>query len=99
MLLDAGRSDESEGPAVDENAMQHEGRQAEGVIAVEVRQKDGLDGARINPEPVHVRKQRGAAVQQHAAVDHHGPVVAVERKRRAAPEERELYAMVTAGLR
>ena len=41
----------------------------------------------------------GAAIQQHAAVHDDGSVVAVQRKRGAATEERELYAMVTAGFR
>ena len=31
--------------------------------------------------------------------EHHGPVVAIERERGAATEERELYAMVTAWFR
>ena len=66
---------------------------------MEMREKDRLDGARVDAEPVHVGEQRRAAIEQHPAVDHHGPVVAVKRKRRAAAEERELYAMVTAGLR
>jgi hypothetical protein len=39
---------------------------------------------------MQMRKQRRATIQQHTAIDHHGPVVAVERKRRAATEEAEL---------
>jgi hypothetical protein len=46
-----------------------------------------------------VRKQRRAAIQQQPPIDDDGPVVAVQRKRRTAPEERELYATVTAWLR
>src|SRR5439155_11998860 len=99
VLLDAGRPDKGDWPPVHKDAMQDERRQAQRVVAVEVREKNGLDAAWIDPEPVHVGQQRRAAVQQHAAVDNHSPVVAVQRERRAAAEERELYAMVTAGLR
>src|SRR2546427_452888 len=97
--LDAGRADESERTPVDENAMQHEGRQAESVVAVKMGDEDDLDVAWVDSKTMHVRQERRAAVQEHAAIDHHGPVVAVQRERRAAAEERELYAMVTAGLR
>src|SRR5205814_10414944 len=48
---------------------------------------------------VHVGEQRRAPIRKQAAVDQHSPVVAVERERRTAAGERELYAMVTAGLR
>jgi hypothetical protein len=48
---------------------------------------------------MHVRQEGRTAVQQHAAIDHDGPVVAVQRVRGAATEERELYAMVTAWFR
>src|SRR5439155_12128411 len=99
VLLDAGRADESERTPVDENAMQDEGRQAESVVAVKMGDEDDLDVAWVDSETMHVRQEQGAAVQEHAAIDHHGPVVAVQRERRAAAEERELYAMVTAGLR
>src|SRR5690348_7997064 len=97
--LDSIRPDERDGPAVDKDAVEHERRQAEGVVTVEVGQEDDLDAARVDPEPVHVRQQRRSSIQEHTSIHHHGPVVAVERERRAAAEERELYAMVTAGLR
>jgi hypothetical protein len=99
VLLDAGGADERQGPAVDEDAMQDERRQAERVVAVEVGEEHDLDVAGIDAEAVHVREQRRTAVQQDAPVDDHRPVVAVERERGAATEEGELYAMVTAGLR
>jgi hypothetical protein len=79
--------------------MQDERRQTECVVAVEVGHEDDLYVPRVDTQAVHVREQRRAAVQQHAPVDDHRPVVAVERERRTAAEERELYAMVTAGLR
>jgi len=37
-----------------------------------------------------VWKQRGAAVEEEAAVDYNGSVVPIQRKRRAGTEEREL---------
>jgi hypothetical protein len=43
-----------------------------------------------------VGKQWRATIQQQPSIDNDGPVVAVQRKRRTAPEERELYATVTA---
>jgi hypothetical protein len=43
-----------------------------------------------------VRQQRRSAIEEQATIDHDSSVVAVRRKRRTAPEERELYAMVTA---
>jgi hypothetical protein len=66
---------------------------------MEVGEEHDLDVARIDAESMHVRQERRATVQEHAAVHHHGPVVAVERERGAATKERELYAMVTAGFR
>jgi hypothetical protein len=76
--------------------VQDERWQAEGVITVEVSDEHDLDGAGIQAEPVHVRQQWRAAIQQHTSIDDDGPVVAVQRKRRTAPEEGELYATVTA---
>jgi hypothetical protein len=69
------------------------------VVAVEVGDEDDFDVAGINPEPVHVRKERRSAIEEHAAVHHDGPVVAVQRVRGSAAEKREPYAMVTAGFR
>jgi hypothetical protein len=37
-----------------------------------------------------MRKQGRASIEQHAAIDHHGSVVPIERERRAGTEEREL---------
>ena len=79
--------------------MQDERRKPECVVTVEMRQEDGLDAAGIDPEAVHVGEQGRASIEQHPAVHHHRPVVAVERESRSATEERELYAMVTAGFR
>jgi hypothetical protein len=42
-----------------------------------------------------VRKERRAAVEKQAAIDHDGSVVPIKRERRPGTEERELYAMVT----
>jgi hypothetical protein len=75
--------------------VQHEGRQSEGVVAVEVREEDSLDRARVNADAPHVREQGRAAIKEQAAIDHDCPVVPVQRERRAGTEERELYAMVT----
>ena len=69
------------------------------MIAVEVREKDDGNVAWVDAQAMHVRQQGRATVEKHAAVEHHGPVVAVEREGRPATEERELYAMVTAGFR
>ena len=55
--------------------------------------------ARVDSQAVHVGKQGRSSIEEHAAIDHHGSVVAVERESGSATEERELYAMVTAGLR
>jgi hypothetical protein len=41
-------------------------------------------------------QQRRAAIKQQAAIHNDCPVVAIERERRAATQEGELYAMVTA---
>jgi hypothetical protein len=79
--------------------VQDECGQAQRVIAVKMRDEDDSDVARVDTEPVHVRQQGRPAIQQHAAIDDDGPVVAVERIRRAAAEESELYATVTAGFR
>jgi hypothetical protein len=96
VILDSRRADKSQGPAVDEHAVQDEWRQAERVITVEVSDEDNLDGAGIQAEAVHMRQQWRAAIQQHTSIDDDGPVVAVQRERRTAPEECELYATVTA---
>src|SRR5207302_846797 len=69
--------------------------QAQRVIAMEVSKEHDLDIAGVHAQSVHVRQKRRAAIQEHAAVDHDGPVVAVKRERRPAAEEREPYAMVT----
>jgi hypothetical protein len=70
--------------------VQHEWREAEHVVAVKVRQEDGLDVSRVNADAVEVRQQRRAAIKQQTAIHHNRPVVTVERKRRAATEKREL---------
>ena len=79
--------------------MQHERRQAQRVVAVKVRDENDGDIARVDSDAVHMRKQGRAAIEQHAAVDDDGPVVAVQRIGRPAAEEGELYAMVTAWFR
>jgi hypothetical protein len=64
-----------------------------------MREEHDLDRARIDAHAIHVRKQRRTPIQQETTVHHHGPVVAIRRKRRTGTEERELQAMVTAGFR
>jgi hypothetical protein len=70
--------------------MQDERRQAERVIAVEMREEHGLDRARLNPDATQVREQGRTSIEEQAAIDHNGPVVPVQRERRAGTEEREL---------
>jgi hypothetical protein len=60
--------------------MQNEWRQAERVVAVEVREEDDVYRARIHSYAAHVRQKWGAAIQQQAAIDDDRPVIAVGRK-------------------
>ncbi|GAC1505534.1 MAG: hypothetical protein NVS1B3_03950 [Candidatus Dormibacteraceae bacterium] len=69
------------------------------MVAMEVREEDGLDVARVDADSTHVRKQRRTAIEEQTAVHHHSAVVPVRRKCGAGTEEGELYAMVTDGLR
>jgi hypothetical protein len=62
-------------------------------------EEDRVDVARIDTDPAHVRQQRRSAIEEQAAIHHHGPVVTIRRKGGACAEERDLYAMVTDGLR
>jgi hypothetical protein len=70
--------------------MEHERRQAERVIAMKMRQEDGVDSAGVHAHAPHVRKKRRAPVQQQAAVHHHRPVVTVGGKGRPGTEEGQL---------
>jgi len=79
--------------------MQDERREPQRVVTVEMGEEDGLDAAGIDTQAVHVGKQGRASIEQDPTVHHHRSVVAVERESRSATEERELYAMVTAGFR
>lgn len=73
--------------------------QAQGVVAVEMGQEDDVDRPRIDAEPVQVRQQRRAAVEQEVPVDDDPGVVAFERERRSRSQEGEPQAMVTPGFR
>jgi hypothetical protein len=53
-------------------------RQAERVVAVEVGQEDDVDRSRVDAEPVQVRQQRSAAIEQDVPVDDDPGVVALE---------------------
>jgi hypothetical protein len=55
-----------------------------------MREEHSLDRARVYADAAHVREQRRAAIEEQAAIDHDGSVVAVQRERRAGTEEREL---------
>ncbi len=90
MARHTGGPDEDERPAVDEDPVQDERRQAQHVVAVEVGQEDDLDVAGVDTQAVHVREKGRAAVQQHPAVRDDRAVVPVQRERRTATEEREL---------
>jgi hypothetical protein len=69
------------------------------VVAVEVGQEDDVDRARVDAEPVQVRQQRRAAVEQEVPVDDDPGVVPLERERRSRSQEGEPQAIVTPGLR
>ena len=72
---------------------------AEGVVAVEVGEEDDVDRARVDAEPVKVRQQRRATVEQDVPVDDDPGVVPLERERRPRSQEGELQAIVTPGFR
>jgi hypothetical protein len=69
--------------------MQNERRQAERVVAVEMREEDDVYRARVHSNAAHVRQKWGAAIQQQAAIDDDRPVIAVGRKGSARTEKRE----------
>jgi hypothetical protein len=53
-------------------------RQAERVVAVEVGQEDDVDRSWVDAEPMQVRQQRSAAIEQDVPVDDDPGVVALE---------------------
>src|SRR5439155_7221989 len=55
--------------------MEEKRRQSQHVVPVEVGEKDRLDRARIEAQPVHVGEQRRPTVEQQPAFDHYGAVV------------------------
>jgi hypothetical protein len=65
----AGRAGDDERPPAlaDELGVEDEERHAAEVVAVEVRQHDRVDGARVEAEPPEPDEHRGAAVDQDAA--------------------------------
>jgi hypothetical protein len=48
------------------------------VVAVEVGQEDDVDRPRVDAEPVEMRQQRSAAIEQEVPVDDDPGVVALE---------------------
>ena len=97
--LEARWADNREGRTGDEGAVEDVAGKAEGVVAVEVGQEDDVDRARVDPEPVQVRQQRSAGVEQEVPVDDDPGVVTLERERRSRSQEGEPQAIVTPGLR
>jgi hypothetical protein len=69
------------------------------VVAVEVGQEDDVDRARVDAEPLQVRQQWRAAIEQEVPVDDDPGVVTLERERRSRSQEGEPQAIVTPGLR
>jgi len=66
---------------------------------MKVREKNDVDAARIDADPMKVRQQRRAAVEQDAVVDRNRSVVTLGGESRSAAEEGEPQAIVTAELR
>jgi hypothetical protein len=66
---------------------------------VEVGEEDDVDRARVDAEPVQVRQQRRAAIEQDVPIDDDPGVVTLERERRSRSQEGEPQAIVTPGLR
>ena len=64
---------------------------AEKVVTVVVRQEEGVDAGRVDPEPVHVRQERRSRVEQQPAIDHDRAVVTLAGEGGAAAEEGELH--------
>jgi hypothetical protein len=73
--------------------------QAEGVVAVEVRQEDDVDRTGVDAEAVQMGQQGSAAVEQDVPVDDDPGVVPLEGERRSRAQEGEPQAIVTPGLR
>jgi len=98
-LLEAGGPHDRERSAGDEGAVEDVAGQAQGVVSVEVGEEDDVDRARVDAEPVQVRQQRRAAIEQDVPIDDDPGVVTLERERRSRSQEGELQAIVTPGLR
>jgi hypothetical protein len=64
-----------------------------------MRQKNDFDRPRVDAEPVQVRQQRRAAIEQDVPVDDDPSVVALDRERRPGTQEGEPQAIVTPGFR
>jgi hypothetical protein len=54
---------------------------------MEVSEKHRIDVSRVDANALHVRKERRAAIEQQAAVDHHRTVVAIGGKGGPRAEE------------
>jgi hypothetical protein len=98
-LLEACRPDDRERGAGDEGAVEDVAGQAQGVVAVEVGQENDVDRSRVDAEPMQVRQQRRAAIEQEMPVDNDPGVVTLERERRSRSQEGEPQAIVTPGFR
>jgi hypothetical protein len=66
---------------------------------MEVRQEDDVERSRVDAEPVKVRQQRRAAIEQDVPVNDDPGVVTLERERRPRSQEGEPQAIVTPGFR
>jgi hypothetical protein len=69
------------------------------VVAVEMSQEDGLDGARIDAQSVQVGEQRRARIEKDSPVDDDAGVVTLNREGGPRAEEGEPQAIVTPGFR
>jgi hypothetical protein len=79
--------------------MQDVAGKAEGVVAVEMGQENDVDPARVDAEPVQVRQQWCAGVEQDVPIDDDPGVETLERESRPRSQEGEPQAIVTPGLR
>src|SRR5438067_2481721 len=84
---------------VNEDPVQHERRQAECVIAVEVGEEHDIDARRLHAHPMHVRQEWCARVEQHPSVDNDCAVISLGGEGGPRAKKGKFQATVTAGLR
>src|SRR5205823_14914589 len=84
---------------VNEDPVQHERRQAECVIAVEVGEEHDIDARRLHAPPMHVRQEWCARVEQHPSVDNDCAVISLGGEGGPRAKKGKFQATVTAGLR